>query len=128
MIDFGAAHRNGLVVTCRNAEESKSFCEDFMAEFREYDVEIQNGLLGDPWHINHRHSQYRDGCVSYHIIMKDEDVSISWCDYNYYRSISPYRQSEFVAYYTASNSACDLGEIDTEDSIDINSLFGEVMS
>lgn len=128
MIDFGAAYCNGLVVTCRNVEESKAFCEDVMAEFREYDVEIQGDWLVDPWHIEYRHNQYQDGCVSYHIIMKDEDVSISWCDYGYYHSISPYLQSEFVDYYTASNTAYDLGEINTEDSIDINSLFGEVMS
>lgn len=128
MIDFGAAYRNGIVVTCRNAEESRAFYEDVMAEFREYDVEFQDGWLVDPWHIEHRHNQYQDGCVSYHIIMKDEGVSISWCDYDYYRSRSPYLQSEFVDYYTASNTAYDLGEIDTGDSIDINSLFGEVIS
>lgn len=127
MIDFGAAYRNGLVVTCRNAEESKVFCEDVMSEFREYGVEIQNDWFVDPSHIEYRHNQYPDGCVSYRITAKDGDVSISWCDYDYYRSNLPYFKSEFVDYYTASNTAYDLGEIDTEDSVDINSLFGEVM-
>lgn len=48
-----------------------------------------------------------------------------YCDYAWYAAHDPYCDSQFYDWVVTPT---DLGEIDTEDSIDINSLFGEVMS
>lgn len=48
-----------------------------------------------------------------------------YSDYDWYATHSPYCNSKFFDWEV---TPVDLGEIDTEDSIDVNSLFGEVMS
>lgn len=48
-----------------------------------------------------------------------------YCDYAWYAAHDPYCNSRFYDWVV---TPADLGEIDTGDSIDINSLFGEVIS
>lgn len=56
---------------------------------------------------------------------ESDELNWEYCDYSWYAKHSPYCDSVF---YDWAVTPADLGEIYTEDSIDINSLFGEVMS
>lgn len=56
---------------------------------------------------------------------KNSSIVSTTQDSAWYAAHDPYCNSRFYDWVV---TPADLGEIDTEDSIDINSLFGEVMS
>ena len=123
MIDWSAVYRNGLVVTCRNIEESYAFWEDVQDKFREYGVEDNSDWMGKTWHIRYRHKSYADRCVSYYLIVDNGEFSISWCDREYYRDYEPYNLGEFVDYSSGNSSQSDLGELEAEAAVDVSLLF-----
>lgn len=123
MIDWSAAYRNGLVVTCRNTEESYAFWEEVQDKFREYGIEDGSDWMGKTWHIHYRHRYYADCCVSYYLIVDNGEFSISWCDEEYYRNNEPYNLGEFMDYSSGNSSQSDLGELEVNGVADISMLF-----
>ena len=129
MIDWSAVYRDGLVVTCRSVEESRAFWRDIKDVFREYDIETNRSWIGQIRHIEYRHNNYSDGCVSYDLIICDGEIDISWCNEEYYRNTVSYQHYEFVDYRTGNCSQSDLGDLEVDGAADISLLFlGEVLT